>query len=95
MLYGVDSVNPISRFINEISEDNKDIIDNNFISLYNKRVNNKSVDDSIVYNCEEKVFHNDFGEGVIVSVDKTILTIAFPSPYGIKKIIKGHSSIKK
>lgn len=95
ILYGVDSVNPISRFINEIADDNKDIIDNNFISLYNKRVNNKSVDESIVYNCGEKVFHNDFGEGVIVSVDKTILTIAFPSPYGIKKIIKGHSSIKK
>ena len=45
--------------------------------------------------CGEKVVHSEFGEGVIVSVDKTILTIAFPHPYGIKKIMKGHKSIRK
>ena len=39
--------------------------------------------------------HDDFGEGVIVSVDKSILTVAFPHPYGIKKLMKGHKSIRK
>ena len=53
------------------------------------------IDDSIEYSCGEKVMHSDFGEGIIVSVDKSILTVAFPHPYGIKKLMKGHKSIRK
>ena len=47
------------------------------------------------YNVGEKVIHETFGEGIIITVDKSILTIAFPHPYGIKKIMKGHKSIIK
>ena len=47
------------------------------------------------YNIGDKVSHSEFGEGIIVMVDKSILTIAFPHPYGIKKIMKGHKSITK
>ena len=47
------------------------------------------------YNIGEKVTHDIYGEGVIITVDKSILTIAFSHPHGIKKIIKGHKSIKK
>ena len=42
-----------------------------------------------------KVIHNEYGEGIITAVDKKILTIAFPLPYGIRKFIKGHKSIMK
>ena len=94
MLYGMDNMNPISRFINEINDDHKDILDSE--TIFNKVSKlSKNVDTSIEYNVGEKVCHEEFGEGVIVSVEKTILTIAFPHPYGIKMIMKGHKSIKK
>ena len=94
MLYGMDNMNPISRFINEINDEHKDVLDSE--TIFNKIPKTiKSVDTSIEYNVGEKVCHEEFGEGVIVSVEKTILTIAFPHPYGIKMIMKGHKSIKK
>ena len=47
------------------------------------------------YEPGEKVIHDKYGEGVIISVDSSILTIAFPHPHGIVKIMKGHKSLKK
>ena len=54
-----------------------------------------SVDVEGEYNFGDKVRHDTFGVGVIVGIDKSLLTIAFEHPYGIKKLIKGHKSIKK
>lgn len=93
MLFGNESANPPSRFIKEISDE---YLDKDIVRRDNRRV---STIDSISiegeYNIGDKVNHTEFGEGIIVSVDKSILTIAFPHPYGIKKIIKGHKSIVK
>jgi hypothetical protein len=78
----MDNMNPISRFINEIGADyiDKGEIDNNKeTNSYSK----SSIDETAEYKCGEKVLHNEFGEGVVISVDKSILTIAFPHPYGI------------
>ena len=47
------------------------------------------------YTLGEKVKHDKYGEGVIIGIDTSILTIAFPHPHGIVKIIKGHKSLKK
>ncbi len=47
------------------------------------------------YNVGDHVRHTEFGEGVVVTVDKSIVTIAFPHPYGIKKLMKNHKSITK
>lgn len=91
LLYGLDNHNPKSRFIGEISDVYLD--DQNIIS--NSKKEKITVDDTISYTLGEKIKHTEFGEGVIVNIDKSILTIAFKFPYGIKKIIKGHSSIKK
>ena len=41
------------------------------------------------------MIHDTFGTGVVVSMDKSIVTIAFAHPIGIKKILKGHKSIRK
>jgi Superfamily I DNA and RNA helicases len=93
-LYGMDNINPVSRFIGEIGcdfIDKGETEQNNVKNIYNKG----SIDDKAEYKCGEKISHNDFGEGVIISVDKTILTVAFPHPHGIKKIMKGHRSIRK
>ena len=37
--------------------------------------------------------HDTFGVGVIVGIDKSIVTIAFSHPHGVKKLMKGHKSI--
>lgn len=89
MLYGNDNYNPPSRFINEIDDDFLD--KEQFIKQ--KMHNNVNINTD--YNIGEKVTHDIYGEGVIITVDKSILTIAFSHPHGIKKIIKGHKSIKK
>jgi len=91
-LYGMDSMNPPSRFIKEISDDylNSDTIEETkFISKENM------IDKDADYNIGDRVVHTVFGQGVIVSIDKTILSIAFPHPHGIKKLMKGHKSIRK
>ena len=94
-LYGLDNMNPVSRFVKEISEEYLDMQDLDILNSNSKSFARSKIDDSIEYSCGEKVMHSDFGEGVIVSVDKSILTVAFPHPYGIKKLMKGHKSIRK
>mgnify|MGYP001048265862 FL=1 len=43
----------------------------------------------------DKVSHTVFGNGVVITVDGDIATIAFPMPHGLKKLIQTHPSIKK
>lgn len=93
LLYGKDNYNPVSRFIEEIDKDDLNILSTPINKL--KKFKSTSINTSEEYTPGEKVVHSEFGEGVIISVDKSILTIAFPHPHGIKMIMKGHSSIKK
>ncbi len=95
VLYGLDSMNPTSRFVSEIGDDyiDKEEVKNVFANPSINSYNN--IDDTIDYKPGQKVMHVTFGEGVIVSVEKSILTIAFPHPVGIKMIMKGHKSIRK
>ena len=46
------------------------------------------------YKVGDKVIHDKYGEGIIISVG-SILTIAFSHKYGIIKIMKGHKSIMR
>lgn len=95
ILYGLDSINPTSRFVKEISDDyiEKEEVGNIFAKPSNNVYN--SINDTTDYKLGDRVVHVSFGEGVIVSVEKSILTIAFPHPVGIKMIMKGHKSIRK
>ena len=43
----------------------------------------------------DKVKHDKFGEGLVVSVDGILATIAFKVPFGVKKLMKDHPSIVK
>ena len=93
MLFGNESFNPESRFLNEIDEqyvekDNKIVI--NKVEKFDNKI-----DKDVTYNVGDKVIHGIFGLGVIITVDKSVLTIAFPHPHGIKKLMKGHKSIRK
>lgn len=94
-LYGIDSYNPISRFIEEIDEDclDSDVEEakNNDIKFSRVQI----IDNNIKYGVGDHIIHEIFGGGVVVAMDKTVLSIAFPHPHGIKKLIKGHKSIRK
>ncbi len=93
-LYGMDSYNPPSRFIEEI---NPDLIDSDFKTVEKdiKPFKKEEINDNIEYKMGEKIIHDSFGTGVIVSIDKSILTVAFEYPYGIKKLLKGHKTFRK
>ena len=96
MLFGLDSTNPTSRFVKEISDEylDKEIPDNIFAPT-KKASPMSNLDTNADYKVGEKIIHTAFGEGIIVSVEKSIINIAFPHPIGIKTIMKGHKSIRK
>ena len=98
MLYGQTQCNPPSRFIAEIDEKYLEI-DKQTTSLLDKVTKFKKekmfTNNNIEYNKGDHVFHIDYGEGVVISVDKSIITVAFSHQYGVRKIMKNHRSISK
>ena len=94
MLFGNTTHNMPSRFIEEIDKKYLDIDEKTPIK---KAVNfiKKKIDSTVDYEVGERISHTEFGEGIIVGVDKSILTVAFPHPVGIKKLMKGHPNITK
>ena len=97
LLYGQDSYNPPSRFIGEIDDEylDKEEIKQNTSSNFNKIFKSSNINKYEEYTPGEKVIHDKYGEGVIITVEPSILTIAFAHPHGIIKIMKGHKSLKK
>jgi len=94
MLFGNTSRNMPSRFIEEIDREYLDIEEKKVLNKILPRMN-KKIDKTIEYEVGERISHTDFGEGIIVGIDKSILTVAFPHPTGIKKLMKGHPNITK
>ena len=94
MLFGNTTRNIPSRFIGEIDKKYLDINESNPIKKVVNTIK-KQIDKTAEYEAGERISHTEFGEGIIVSVDKTIITVAFPHPIGIKKLMKGHPNIKK
>ena len=98
LLYGQTQVNAPSRFIDEI--DSKYLeLDKQTTSIFSKakkfnknQMFNKTTTN---YNPGDHVKHIDYGEGVVVNVEKSLITIAFPHPLGTKKFIKNHKSLTK
>ncbi len=95
-LFGKEQVNPASRFISEIDKDLLEIK-----SKEEKEESEKLVKEDVMYkedmNYEvgDYVYHDIFGAGRVVEVSNTLMSIAFKSPHGIKKLMKNHKSIKK
>ena len=96
MLYGKDQVNPPSRFIGEI---NKDLIDTNQKEETKPEIKinkeEKFYSEDVDWKVGDYAYHDTFGAGRVVEVTNTLVSIAFKSPYGIKKLMKNHKSIKK
>lgn len=96
MIYGQESSNVASRFISEINSD-----------LINKQFEEKEVevkvnvdekfykDEEVDYNVGDFVYHEVFGQGKVVDISGSIMSIAFKHPFGVKKLMKNHKSITK
>ena len=94
MLFGNTTRNMPSRFIEEIDKKYLDIDEKTPLKTAVNFIK-KKIDKTAEYEVGERISHTDFGEGIIVGVDKSILTVAFPHPIGIKKLMKGHPNITK
>lgn len=92
MLFGQRKEKEESSFIEEIDE-------NLFERIGSKKKTNYQdmyyEDELIEYKVGDLIKHKDFGEGIIVGMDNNILTISFPYPFSIKKILKNHIGITK
>ncbi|MBQ2872875.1 MAG: UvrD-helicase domain-containing protein [Bacilli bacterium] len=98
MLFGNTQINMPSRFMDEIDSKYLDI-ENNKTTLVDKVINFSKEDifrkEDVSFEAGDHVNHPDFGDGVVIMVDKSIVTIAFPHPYGVKKMMKNHKSLTK
>ena len=96
ILYGQETSNVPSRFINEI---NKDLIDKKFEEKeVEEKVNIEEKfykDEEVDYNVGDFVYHEVFGQGKVVDIQGSLISIAFKHPFGIKKLMKNHKSITK
>lgn len=94
MLFGQTQVNPVSRFIKEINEDLMNMPAKKELT---RKVEKKEVfyDEDVEYKVDDFVYHDVFGSGKVIEVTKTLITIAFKHPHGIKKLMKNHKSLKK
>ncbi len=94
MLFGKDSINPPSRFIDEIDNDCIEITDNNRVE---KKIDKESklYNEDVTYNIGEVVIQDSYGEGIVVGIDDEFVTIAFSYPTGTKKFLKNHKSIRR
>ena len=94
MMYGQTNRNMPSRFIEEIDSG---LVEKDFPEVTEKVIHKEDMysDDDISYNIGDVVMHTIYGRGVVVGVDKTLVTIAFSKQYGIRKLMKNHKSIKK
>ena len=97
LIYGMDNFNKPSRFINEINKEyiNEEKTERKVVRSNTFQKIQKAVDETVDYQAGDKIMHDVFGEGVIISIEGSVVTIAFAHPHGIKKLLKGHKSIKK
>ena len=94
MLYGKEGVNPPSRFIGEIDSDLIESTNKEEKEATIKKEDNYYTED-VDYQVGDYVYHDTFGSGRVVEVTNTLISIAFKMPYGIKKLMKNHKSLKK
>ena len=100
LLYGRENINLESRFISEIKPELIEIIERNinFNPLRERKILNKDdyyKEDNEEYHEGDNVFHDNFGLGKVIKVEKSVMTIAFKLPFGIKTLMKNHRSIRK
>ena len=96
-LFGKEQINPVSRFIGEISPD---LIETNVKEELPKQEEKIEVEDmfreeEIDYQVGDYVYHKTFGTGRVVEVTNTLVSVAFKHPHGVKKLMKNHKKLSK
>lgn len=96
-LFGKEQANPSSRFISEIDSNliEKSFKEENDQNKDKIKKNEYFHDQEVNYQVGDFVYHDVFGQGKVVEVTNTLVSIAFKHPYGIKKLMKNHKSIQK
>ena len=84
MVYGTIKFQYPSRFIKETKETYEEV----------PQRHKKEVVETLL-KTGDHVMHQIFGQGIVISVEQEIATIAFSMPHGVKKIIENHPAIKK
>jgi DNA helicase-2/ATP-dependent DNA helicase PcrA len=95
LIFGDRSPKAESSFIKEINEENVEFENKTKPILSTIDKANKFYEDDIDYKPGDHIYHDDFGEGIVISVDKSIMTVSFAYPHQVKKLLKNHKSIKK
>ena len=96
-LFGKEQINPVSRFIGEISPD---LIETNVKEELPKKEEKIDTGDmfreeEVEYQVGDYVYHETFGTGRVVEVTNTLVSVAFKHPHGIKKLMKNHKKLSK
>ena len=95
MLYGKENLTVPSRFLKEIPDEYIEVTSSSVKEAKKLDKTTMFYDEEQEYNVGQVVMHDIYGKGVVVGVDDKFLTIAFNKKFGIKKLMKNHSSIKK
>ena len=96
-LFGNEQINPVSRFISEISPD---LLETNVQDELPKKEEKINVgemfrEEDVDFKVGDLVYHESFGTGKIVEVTNTLVSVAFKHPHGIKKLMKNHKKLSK
>lgn len=88
-----------SRFIKEMGEDNLDVVGRVVRTIMPEKGNSDVPAQESTSNGEinvgDKINHKLFGDGMVVEKNGKIISVAFASPHGIKKLMADHPSIRK
>ena len=97
MLFGNVQCNQPSRFIEEINPDDIEKLFEENKSTREIKINKKDNfnDEDLELKAGDHVEHNAYGSGIVVSIQKSVATIAFSNSVGIKKILTTYKGLKK
>lgn len=101
-LYGQQQFESPSIYIKEMGLDNLNIIGTikrpittPIASVISKTSAKEEKPEAVEINKGDKINHKAFGDGLVVEKSGNIITVAFPAPYGVKKLSAVHPSIRK
>lgn len=96
-LFGKEQINPVSRFIGEISTELMETNAKDDIPKQEEKVDVGEMfrEEDVDYQVGDYVYHDTFGTGRIVEVTNTLVGVAFKHPHGIKKLMKNHKKLSK
>ena len=97
LLYGKINSNIESRFIQEINSEDVDKLFEETKSIKEIKINkNANFNDAdLEVKAGDHVNHNAYGDGIVITIEKGLATIAFKNGIGIKKILTTYKGLKK